>query len=394
MPLPLLPLALSLAPELVRLLAGDRAGGLAAEVAGAVAAVAGTEDAGAARLALADPARAAALRERLASIALEQEKLRLAAEETLRRQELEEFSARLADTGAARGAMLGLAREGSALAWGPALVSTLVVGGFFLVLLALIWAPEGARLDPQIGSIVNVTVGALGAAFAAVVNFWIGSSQGSRDKDGLLRAMQASQAGQVSQALVSLDAARRVPERPASPDPEARFARCLTFVLRHEGGFVDHPRDPGGATNFGITLATLAAHREAAVTAEEVRALTREEAAEIYRARFWTPLRGAELPPGLDLMVFDFGVNAGPGRSARLLQRAAGVTADGSIGPITLGAVRAAQPEVLIAALAEARGAHYRALPHADAFGRGWARRTEEARVAALAMSAEHRRAA
>jgi len=160
-------------------------------------------------------------------------------------------------------------------------------------------------------------------------------------------------------------------------------------VLRHEGGFVDHPRDPGGATNFGITLATLAAHREEPVTAEEVERLTREEAAEIYRARFWTPMRCAELPAGLDLMVFDFGVNAGPGRSVRLLQRAAGVTADGSIGPVTLAAVRAARAEALIAVLAEARMAHYRALPHWDAFGRGWPARTDAARAAALAMAAE-----
>lgn len=169
---------------------------------------------------------------------------------------------------------------------------------------------------------------------------------------------------------------------------ESRFVEALDFVLRHEGGYVDHPRDPGGATNMGITLRTLAAWRGATVTKEDVRTLTIDEAKEIYRTNYWNVMRCDELPRGLDLAVFDFGVNAGPGRVARILQRIVGVTADGSIGPQTITAVRAQDTQALIGRLAAERITYYQGLPTFDTFGRGWIRRTNDCKVAALEAAA------
>ena len=129
----------------------------------------------------------------------------------------------------------------------------------------------------------------------------------------------------------------------------ANFSRALDAVLRHEGGYADHPADPGGATNLGITRATLVRWRGRPVSRAEVKALTRGEAAKIYRAFYWDEIAGDELPPGVDFAVFDYCVNSGPGRAARTLQSAAGVRPDGRIGKITLAAVNAHEPAALIA---------------------------------------------
>ena len=397
---PLIPLATTLLPELVRLVVGDRAGNLAGSVATAVREATGTDEPEAARAAIErDPALAARLRLKLAEIALEQERIQRGAEEQARRAEIETLQTRLADVAAARGAMVEMARAHNPLAWGPALVSSLVVVAFFAVLVLLMALDRSFQAETA--ALVNITVGTLGAAFAAVVNFWIGSSQSSRDKDRMVQTLQASHSAQVQTAFGALrglalagpaveDEARPAGLRrraEAAPSAEERFDRCLETVLRQEGGFVDHPRDPGGATNMGITLATLRAFRDAEVTADDVRDLTRAEAREIYRARYWTPMRCADLPAGLDLMVFDFGVNAGPSRAVRLLQRVAGVSADGSIGPITLAAARAVPAGGLVEAMAEGRLDYYRGLDGFATFGRGWTARVEEVRRAALAMT-------
>ncbi|WP_376097228.1 glycoside hydrolase family 108 protein [Roseomonas sp. CCTCC AB2023176] len=389
MALPLIALAATLAPELIRLIAGDRAGRVADAVSGAVQEVAGTADPAAARAALADPARADALRVRLAEIALDAARAADAAEAARQANQLDTLRAGIADVAAARGGMVELARIGSGLAWGPATISTLVVIGFFavLVLLVTLDGNGGARFDPQVASVVNVTVGALGAAFAAVVNFWIGSSQGSREKDAIVGRLRDARDAAIAAPRAEAPVVSLAALRPSAPAAEDRFDRCLTVVLAEEGGFVNDPRDPGGATNMGITRATLSAFRDAEASVEDVRDLTRAEAREIYRSRYWTPLRCEALPPGVDLSVFDFGVNAGPGRAARLVQRAAGVTPDGSIGPITLAAIAARRPEDLIARFAEGRMEHYRSLSTFATFGRGWTNRTETVRREATAMA-------
>ncbi|GGG90906.1 MAG TPA: hypothetical protein DF715_12060 [Oceanicaulis sp.] len=153
------------------------------------------------------------------------------------------------------------------------------------------------------------------------------------------------------------------------------FAAALAHVLIHEGGYVDHPDDPGGATNFGITLATLQGWRGRSVTRADVRTLTRGEAAEIYKARYWDQCRCDELPGPVAFIVFDAAVNHGASRAVRLLQEALGVTADSRIGPATLAAARRADPRGLVSEIAARRMVLYGNLAHFRTFGLGWSRR-------------------
>lgn len=116
----------------------------------------------------------------------------------------------------------------------------------------------------------------------------------------------------------------------------------LELMFGHEGGYSNVKTDRGGPTKYGITHTTLAAHRGVkAVSADQVKALTRQEAEEIYRRSYWAQSGGDLLPTGLDYAVFDFGVNSGPARAVKELQAAVGVAQDGIIGETTLNAVRA-----------------------------------------------------
>ena len=125
----------------------------------------------------------------------------------------------------------------------------------------------------------------------------------------------------------------------------SRFDICLDEVLRQEGGYVDHPADPGGATNMGITHKTLARWRKVSpwwkLPKAEIRDLKRAEARDIYRRLYWLPLHAEEMPAGLDLAMFDFAVNSGPSRATKALQAVVGVKADGVYGPLSRAAVKA-----------------------------------------------------
>lgn len=408
MPVPLVAIATALVPELARLIAGDRAGVAASHVAEAVRSVTGTDDPAEAQRQLeATPAAASNLKIRLAEIALEQARLQQEAADAARQAELDALKNRFADTQNARSTLVELARTGNITVWGAPLVSTVVTAGFLGVTLTLMLTKYDPGQNQFLGSILNIIVGALVAAFTAVVNFWIGSSEGSRTKDATAQSLQAAQSEQTSQAIRSVQAiaetasrapvvaahvpapaaAASAPPAPAGAPARDNFAVCIAEILQQEGGFVNNPADPGGATNLGITKATLEAFREKPVTEDDVRNLTKDEAQEIYRAKYWNVMRCNDLPPGIDLMVFDFGVNAGPQRSVKLLQKAAGVTIDGSVGPITLAAVRAADPAELIARFAQGRMDHYRSLATFETFGRGWTNRTEAVRATALRMA-------
>lgn len=181
------------------------------------------------------------------------------------------------------------------------------------------------------------------------------------------------------------------------PDDNQRFEACLDIVLAHEGGYADHPSDPGGATNMGITRKTLAQWRAVApwtqLPKSAVEALGREEAGRIYRASYWERSRAGEMPVGLDLALFDYAVNSGPDRAVRALQRLLGVTADGHVGPVTLQSMRARVAEEgvagLIEALCDQRLSFLTRLATFAVFGRGWQRRVEDIRKAALAAAGE-----
>jgi lysozyme family protein len=171
------------------------------------------------------------------------------------------------------------------------------------------------------------------------------------------------------------------------------FDTCLAFTLKEEGGYSDDPADPGGATNMGITAAT---YRQWADNPNlgpvQVQDISERTARAIYRSLYWNPLRADALPVGVDLSVFDMGVNAGIWGSARLLQRVLGFIGDGvdgSIGPETLSAAAKFDPRTLVNGLGQRQAAFYRSLSDFPTFGRGWLNRTEARRNAALAMIGE-----
>jgi lysozyme family protein len=166
------------------------------------------------------------------------------------------------------------------------------------------------------------------------------------------------------------------------------FSHCVNVVLAIEGGYVDDPQDPGGATNHGITLATLSAFRGGAVTKDEVRALGAGEAKTIYRQKYWNAVRAGDLPAGLDLAVFDCAVNSGPKRAGLLLQQALGVTQDGIIGPITLQAASACPVPETIARYDGLRLAFLTRLSTFPTFGKGWRKRVETVEREALTLAA------
>ncbi len=183
----------------------------------------------------------------------------------------------------------------------------------------------------------------------------------------------------------------RWPTTTASPAAAAKpatasqiFERALAHVLEMEGGWTEDQYDPGGPTNFGITLATLAAHRGLALDAnsfaalrQQLREISSSEVRTIYLARYWTPSRAAALAPAVGLMHFDAAVNHGVGAAARMLQQAVGVDIDGEIGPATLAACAATPAATILQRYADERRARYRALGHFWRFGRGWLARVD-----------------
>lgn len=174
------------------------------------------------------------------------------------------------------------------------------------------------------------------------------------------------------------------------------FMACLEHVLRAEGGYVDNPRDPGGATNMGITRKTLAAWRGVApwwhLPKSAVSALGRAEAARIYFARYWQPAAAGQMPHGLDLAVFDFAVHSGPRRAVMTLQALLDVRQDAVVGPKTRAAIalKAGQKELagLIKAYFRARLNFLKSLPTYRHFAKGWQARIRQMRAQSLAMNA------
>jgi len=164
------------------------------------------------------------------------------------------------------------------------------------------------------------------------------------------------------------------------------YDKCLGLILHHEGGYVNHPKDPGGETNLGVTKRV---YEEWGGTKEMVD-LTVEDVAPMYEKNYWGRVKADDLPNGLDLCVFDFAVNAGPGRAAKYLQSMIGTTVDGGIGPNTLRAVGNYVEEVGLQTAIENyqanRQRYYEKLNTFETFGRGWTRRVEETTAEAVAL--------
>lgn len=174
---------------------------------------------------------------------------------------------------------------------------------------------------------------------------------------------------------------------------KSTYKKALARVLVHEGGIVDHPKDPGGLTNQGVTQRVYDMFRKAkGLAARTVRKMTTAERDEIYRTRYWNVIKGDDLPAGVDYVVFDGAVNSGPVQSVKWLQRALGRTyagkIDGMLGPSTLAAVLQHQnPSALIAAITDRRMAFLKALKTWKTFGKGWTSRVTGVRATGQAWA-------
>ena len=166
------------------------------------------------------------------------------------------------------------------------------------------------------------------------------------------------------------------------------FKESLDRVLAHEGGYTNHPSDPGGPTNWGITIHDARRYWKKDASAGDVRAMPRSVACDIYRSKYWDAQRCDALPAGLDYIMFDYGVNSGVGRSGKVLRRVCGMRADASaVTDEVLAEVRKRNTEKLIIAMCDERLRFLQSLRTWRVFGKGWGRRVAESRIAALKMA-------
>jgi lysozyme family protein len=164
------------------------------------------------------------------------------------------------------------------------------------------------------------------------------------------------------------------------------FDTALKAILHHEGGFVNHPKDPGGMTNLGVTKRVWEEWVGHEVDEKAMRGLTPEIVGPMYKAKYWDKVRGDDLPAGVDYAVFDAAINSGPGRAAKWLQTVVGAVPDGAIGAGTLAKVTAMEPNAIIEKYQDTRLAFMQSLPTWDTFGKGWGRRVTEVKEAAVKM--------
>jgi lysozyme family protein len=415
---PLIALAATVLPDILKAVVGDKAGTVAGAVTQAVAQVTQTQDPEQARNKLnADPGAVVALQLKLAEIAADQDEKRQQAQlalikeqneqESKRRQaDLTQLRVEMEDTRSARSTFSELALANNPMAWGAPVVSFIVTLGFFGILTLLIVGVTEMR-DGPVAQIINITVGALAAAFATVVSFWLGSSQGSRTKDAATIQLQAehveSQVRQTQMLQNTVQAQVKQAQAlqstmqtaiAAAPTVDApktsNFRRCLDIVWAQQRAYADAPGGPpSGATQFGVTLGLLKDWRQNQnLTDDDVRKLDRDEACEIYRTRYWNVLRCDDLPTGVDLAVFDFGVDAGPGQAARALQQVVGAQADSSVGPATVAATKVMDAKDVAQELSDRRLEYYRNQPNGANSIRAWTNRTNAVEKAALDMIA------
>ncbi len=165
---------------------------------------------------------------------------------------------------------------------------------------------------------------------------------------------------------------------------KVNYDKCLETILHHEGGYVNHPKDPGGETNLGVTKKVYQEHGGT----KDMKDLLVEDVAPIYKKGYWDKMKCDDIPSGLDLCLFDFGVNAGPGRAAKFLQQMIGTTVDGGIGPNTLAKleeyIRENGEHEAVNKYQEMRQKYYENLSTFATFGRGWTRRVQETTKLAL----------
>ena len=165
------------------------------------------------------------------------------------------------------------------------------------------------------------------------------------------------------------------------------FDQCLKMLLHHEGGFVNHPKDPGGVTNLGVTKRVYEQWVGRKVSEQVMRDLTVEDVAPIYKKKYWDRIKGDDLPSGIDWAAFDWAVNSGTGRAAKAVQKVVGAVRDGAIGPKTLALVSKQDPKYMIQEIGKIRQEFYENLSTFETFGKGWTRRNKETTEVAMDMA-------
>ena len=160
------------------------------------------------------------------------------------------------------------------------------------------------------------------------------------------------------------------------------FDECLKMLLHHEGGYVNHPKDPGGETNLGVTKRVY----EKWGGTKDMKDLTVEDVAPIYKKEYWDRCKCDDLESGVDWAVFDWAVNSGTGRAAKAIQKICGASQDGAIGPKTLALISKQNTEYVIEEFGKIRQDFYESLKTFDTFGKGWTRRNKETTEKALEM--------
>ncbi|MEM1039411.1 MAG: glycosyl hydrolase 108 family protein [Pseudomonadota bacterium] len=174
---------------------------------------------------------------------------------------------------------------------------------------------------------------------------------------------------------------------------DATFDQVIGQVLKHEGGFVNHPKDPGGATNKGVTLRTFRRYVKSDGSVADLKRLTDRQARLVYRRHYWDAIVGADLPAGVDYAVFDLAVNSGVSRASKILQKVVGATQDGRIGPATMARVETFDEGELIDAICDERLAFMKRIRGGrlwKTFGRGWQRRVDDVRRVAHRLDREN----
>jgi lysozyme family protein len=170
---------------------------------------------------------------------------------------------------------------------------------------------------------------------------------------------------------------------------QSNFEICLKKMLAHEGGYVNDPRDAGGMTNLGVTKRVWEEWVGHEVDEKQMRALTPETVAPLYKRKYWDAIRADELVDGVDYCVFDVAVNSGVGRAIKFLQQSVGATPDGGFGSITMALVKQAEnePVKLIEMYSARRLEFLQSLKTFETFGKGWSRRVAEVKETAISMT-------
>jgi len=161
------------------------------------------------------------------------------------------------------------------------------------------------------------------------------------------------------------------------------YPQALKQVLKYEGGYVDHPKDPGGPTNKGVTQAVYDSWRKTQnLPTQSVRNINDSEVAAIYKNLYWDRISGDLLPSGVDFAVFDFAVNSGVSRAAKTLQSIVGVTQDGQIGPATIQSTKT----YVAMSVTNKRLAFMQSLSIWSTFGKGWSARIADVKAQIIAL--------